>query len=588
MNIDILLTLLTSLLVVVGMVYNRWPPEWLVMAAVAFLMAVGILTPAAALHGFSNSGMLTVGALYVVAAGVQETGALRFITDRVLGRPNSTQKALLHLMPFTSVISAFLNNTPIVAMMMGVVQGWARKFNLPVSRLLLPLSYAAILGGTLTLIGTSTNLVVNGLLQSTLHIPGLHLFAISPVGLAVLIVGTVWMLLFGWRLLPKGKGLLGSLGEAREYSVVMCVEPKGALDNVSIHTGKLRQLVNGFLAEIEREGKLLASVNPDTVIQSGDRLLFVGSAQCAQEVSAIKGLSVDGQAALDLEKHERQFVEVVLSPNSPLVGNTIKKANFRSRYQAIVLAVSRNGQRVEDKPGSIVLKVGDTLLLDAKSDFESRYRHSAEFLLVSLLGKPEKSANAKRAPLALFLLVAMIVIHLLGWISMVGAAIIAAVLMVFTGCLKAERAAKSINGSVLIVIAGALAIGHAITSTGAASWVAAHIIDVAGNSPWLALALVYIVTAIFTEIITNNAAAVLMFPIGLALSNKLGINVMPFAIAIMFAASASFLTPLGYQTNLMVYGPGGYRLVDYFKAGLPMAILIAITSILVIPCFFPF
>lgn len=588
MDINAILTLLAACSVIMGMAFDKWPPEWLILGAVAFLLAADVLTPEQAIQGFANPGMITVAALYVIAAGVQETGALRLITNPILGKPQSTQQALLRLVPFTSFSSALLNNTPIVAMMIGVVQNWGRYLKLSPSRLLLPLSYAAILGGTLTLIGTSTNLVINGLLQSKLDMPSLGFFAITPIGIAVFVVGFVWLLTVGWHFLPDNKGLLQSLDDAREYSVVMQIAPHSPLSGVSVRKAKLRNLSNGYLAEIERGGDLLSAVHQDTILQAGDRLLFIGSAECAQEVRQIKGLEVDGQEPFDLESHDRRYVEVVLSPRSNLVGSTVKDANFRSQYQAVILAVSRNGERIMTKPGEIVLQAGDTLLLDTTQDFENRYRHSCEFLLVSPLGQSEFVETSHKAPLALGLLVTMVIIHLIGWVSMVGAALIVAVLMVFSGCVSPNRAAKSINGPVLIVIAGALAIGHAMSSTGAAGWLADHIADASGHIPWLALFLMYIVTVFFTEIITNNAAAVLMFPVGVALSQQLDVNVLPFAVAIMFAASASFLTPLGYQTNLMVYGPGGYKLKDYIKVGLPMTLLIMVVSLLMIPVVFPF
>jgi di/tricarboxylate transporter len=588
MNLDASLTLLAALSVIVGMALDKWPPEWLVLAAVTFLVAVGVLNSHEALHGFSNPGMITIGALYVVAAGIHKTGALKLITNPVLGQPRSTQTALLRLLPLTSFSSGLLNNTPVVAMMIGVVQDWASSLKLSPSRLLLPLSYAAILGGTMTLIGTSTNLIVNGLLQSELDKPSLGFFSITPIGLAVLVGGLLWMIFLGWRLLPSKKGFLQSLQDSREYSVIMRVTDNGDLQNTSVSHSKLRNLNHGYLAEIERNGRLLPYVDQTTILKAGDRLLFIGTTECAREVRQIKGLEVDGQEFLDLTSYDRRYIEVVLSPHSTVVGQTIKDANFRSTYQAVVLAVSRNGQRITRKPGDIRLRPGDTLLLDTTKDFEKRYRHSWEFLLVSPVGYAENLEQTSKAPWALSLLIGIVAVHLTGLLSMVMAALLGAVSMVFTGCLSPKQAAKSINGSVLIVIAGSLAIGHAMASTGAALWLSGYIIDVCGNSPWLALLAIYITTIFFTEIITNNAAAVLMFPVAVALSQQLEVSVLPFAIAIMFAASASFLTPLGYQTNLMVYGPGEYKLQDYIKAGIPMTLISMSIAVLMIPWVFPF
>lgn len=587
MTPDAILSLVVVSGVLVGLAINRWPPEWLVLAAVSVLLLSGILTPEMAFAGFSNPGMLTVGALYVVAGGVQETGALRFLTDRALGRPAKVSGALSRIMPLASLLSAFLNNTPIVALLIGPVQVWAKKLKLSASRLLLPLSYAAIMGGTLTLIGTSTNLVVDGLLQTREGHPGLGILSIAPVGLAVLAVGTLWMLTVGWRLLPERKGLVQELENPREYSVVMRVLGEGPLVGLTLADANLRHLEHCYLAEIERRGSLLSAVGSDRVLQADDRLIFVGVADCAHEVRGFRGLEMDVRTGLDLEHHQRRLVEVVLSPRAPIVGQTVRSSKFRDQYKAVILAVSRDGERIASKIGDIVLKGGDTLLLETSERFVEVHRYDPAFLLVSTLDTPTPP-NTKRANLALLILLTMVGINLAGVVSIVEAALAAAVLMVFTGCLTPLQAGRSLDGSVLVVIAGSLALGAALTATGAAAWLAAGLMGFSGTHVLLALVLVYLMTIIFTELITNNAAAVLMFPIAVAVSEQLGVSVLPFAVAVMFAASASFLTPLGYQTNLMVYGPGGYKLTDYLKAGFPMTVLTSATAILVIPMVFPF
>ncbi len=587
MPLDALLSLVVIAGVLAGLALNRWPPEWLLLAAVSVLLLTGILTPEEAFAGFSNPGMLTVAALYVVAGGIQETGALRFLTERALGRPTRVPGALGRLMPLTSLLSAFLNNTPIVALLIGPVQVWARKLRLSASHLLLPLSYAAILGGTLTLIGTSTNLVIDGLLQTRTGHPGLGILSIAPVGLAVLAAGTLWMLTFGWRLLPERRSLVQELDNTREYSVIMRVAEGSPLIGQTLADARLRRLQHCYLAEIERRGHLLSAVGSDRVLQAGDRLVFVGIADCAHELRDFGGLEVDVRTGLDLQSHQRRLVEVVLSPRAPIIGQTIRQSHFRDRYKAVILAVSRDGERIASRLGDTELKVGDTLLLETSEQFVAAHRYDPTFLMVSPLESSTPSRTSK-AKLALTLLAALVAANLTGLISVAEAALSAAVLMVFTGCLTPLQAGKSLDGSVLVVIAGSLALGAALTKTGAATWVASTLMGFSGPDAALALLLVYLVTILFTELITNNAAAVLMFPIAQAVSEQLGVSVLPFAVAVMFAASASFLTPLGYQTNLMVYGPGGYRLSDYLKAGAPMTVATGSTAVFMIPLIFPF
>jgi di/tricarboxylate transporter len=290
---------------------------------------------------------------------------------------------------------------------------------------------------------------------------------------------------------------------------------------------------------------------------------------------------------LDVANHQRCLVEVVLGPEFPALGRSIRDSRFRSRFNAVILSVSREGRRVPGKLGDIVFRMGDTLLLEASDQFVEQYRFRRDFLLVSALND-STPPDFSKAPVALAILAGMVLLSATGLLRIMEAAFLAAGAMILLGCITASRARRSVDLPVLVVIAASFALGNAMTVTGAAQWVAELLLGSGNMTPWLALALVYLLTAVFTEVITNNAAAVLMFPIALALSEHMGVDFLPFAIAVMFAASASFITPLGYQTNLMVYGPGRYRFTDYVRIGLPLSLLVGLTAIGLIPLVWPF
>lgn len=561
--------------------------DLVLMAALTLLVVTRILSPASALAGFSNTGVLTIAALYVVAAGLKETGAIQWIARRLLGHPRSVQRAQLRMLVPTGLLSAFANNTAVVAMFIPAVQEWSQRLRIPASKLLLPLSYMAILGGTCTLIGTSTNLVVDGLLRTRLGVD-LGIFDIAWLGLPVLLVGGVYLVFFAGFLLPDRGGVTEDLEKVREYGVEMEVENSGPLVGKNIAEAGLRNLAYGYLAEIERKGRLSTSVGPDWVLEPEDRLYFIGAPECASEIRRIQGLrqAGDNLRKLNLANHQRCLVEVVLGPDFPALGQTVRESQFRTRFNAVILSVSREGRRIPGKLGNIKFRVGDTLLLEASHQFVEHYRFRRDFLLVSAIND-STPPDFRRAPIALGILAGMVVLTATGILDVMGAAFIASGLMIATRCITPSRARRSVDWSVLVAIAASFALGNAMTETGAAPFIANHLVG-ASSSPWLGLLLVYLLTAVFTELITNNAAAVLMFPIALALSTQLGVHFMPFAIAVMFAASASFITPLGYQTNLMVLGPGRYRFGDYVRIGLPLSVLVAAVSLTLIPLIWPF
>nr|WP_301289559.1 SLC13 family permease [Natronocella acetinitrilica] len=563
---------------------TRLAPDMVFLAGLTVLLVAGVLTPSEAFGGLANQGLITVAVLYVVVAGLEQTGGIHWIVHRILGKPRSLAHAQVRVMSPVAFLSAFLNNTPVVAMLIPAVSAWARKFNLPASRLMIPLSYAAILGGTCTLIGTSTNLVINGLILERTPDDGLRMFDLAWVGVPVAIVGMGFILLTSRWLLPDRRPALSQLGDPREYSVEMLVDKDGPLVGRTIEEGGLRHLTGMFLAEIDRDGDVLPAVSPQERLRSGDRLVFVGIVESVVELQKIRGLTpaTDQVFKLHGQRHNRTLVEAVVSGSCPVVGKSIREGQFRSHYDAVVIAVARNGERLRQKVGDIVLQPGDTLLLETRSAFAEQQSNNRDFFLISPIADSAPPRH-DRAPIAIGLLTVMVATVSMGWLSMLEGALLAAAGMLLTRCCTVDRARRSIDWSVLLVIAAAFGLGMALDKTGVATGVAKTVVGLTGDGAWVNLATIYLLTAIFTAVITNNAAAVLMFPIAYAVSGDLGLNFLPFAIAVMLAASASFATPIGYQTNLMVYGPGGYRFADFLRIGLPLNLITGLVAVLVIP-----
>lgn len=562
--------------------------ELIFLGALAVLMITGILDEAAALNGFGNAGMITVGVLYIVVMGLQQTGALELVSQRLLGLPKSSWTAMLRLLLPVSGLSAFLNNTPVVAMFIPVVGDWCRKLRISPSKLMIPLSYGAIFGGVCTLIGTSTNLVVNGLLIDAQQ-PGLKIFDITAVGVPCAIAGITYLMAAQRWLLPDRKAVIDYDDDVRQYTVEMVVPEGSPLIGKTIEQAGLRHLPGLYLGDIERSGRLLPAVGPKELLQAHDQLIFVGVVDSILDLHRFRGIqpATDQVFKLEIPRTERSLIEAVVAHTSPMVGQTIREGRFRTRYKAVVLAVARNGERLSGKLGDIRLRPGDTLLLEASPNFFEQQRISQDFYLISNIPDSEPLRHEK-APLAIAILVAMVLLAAFGWMSMLNAAVVAAAAMLLTKCCSSTRALRSIEWSVLLVIAAALGIGRALESTGAAGAIASTLIGAAGDSPRLALIVVYGITTLLTEVITNNAAAALMFPIALALAERLGVSLMPFAVSIMMGASASFATPIGYQTNLMVYGPGGYKFTDFLRIGIPLNLLFWVVTVTVAPLVYPF
>ena len=570
------------------LMFSRIAPHMVMMGVLTILSVVGILDAKEALSGFSNSGLITVASMFVIAAGIHASGGIDLLVNMALGRPKTVRGALARIFTPVVLLSGFLNNTPVVATMIPAINSWSRKINIPVSKLMIPLSYSAILGGTLTLIGTSTNLVINGQYQEITGNPSLGLFSITAISLPVVIAGIAFMLVFFPRLLPdrSTKDLFANL---KEFTLEVSVAQQGPLVGKTVEQAGLRNLLRVYLVEIERNGTIVTAVPSEERLQGGDRLVFAGDTEAIADLLRINGIvpseNDDHVESLNTDRAERRLVEAVVSPHCDSLGQALRDMRFRDRYGAAVLAVARNGERVKGNLGTIKLTAGDTLLLEARPAFVSRQRYNKDFLLINEL--EETPPRHERAYISWAILAAIVLTATTGLLSMLNASLIGAALMMLTGCCTISQAERSLDLTVIITIAASFSLGIALQKTGAAGYLAHHIIDLSGGTPWLILILTYMTVSLLTETITNNAAAIIMLPIVLEMTEKASLNNEPFIFAIMMAASASFATPLGYQTNLMVYGPGGYRFSDFVKVGLPMNIFIGFMTLSILIAFYP-
>lgn len=589
------------------LVRGRYGTDLVMMGVLTALLLAGVLDIQSAVQGFANPAVITVGMLYVVAAGMRETGAMQMIAARVIGRPKDTRQAQARLIIPVAIMSAFVNNTPIVAMFLPVLQGLARRCKLAASQLYMPLSFASILGGVCTLIGTSTNIVVADALAQAVNAgdiavadgdakPIINMFTLSWVGLPVMIVGVVYMLVFGRRLLPRDPVLDKALAADEPdsdappegYHAALKIVKGSAIAGKTVEDAGLRSLPGLFLSSVDRDDQSIV-VGPNFMLAEGDVLIFVGALDSIVDLQTIRGLEPTGTSSDEpLYRPNLRLHEAVISARSELAGQSIKQAKIRTRFGAAVIAVRRQGQELRGKIGDIELRPGDTLLLEAPKGAAERFADSDNFYLISEREGPA-ALRHERWWVALAILVALVVSITAGWLSPMVAAMTAAGGMILTRCCTGPQARAGVDFQILITIGAAFGIGAAMTSSGVAATIAQFFVDLAGPlGPHALLATVYLVTMAFTMTMTHNAAAILMFPIALSVANGAGIDPMPFVIAIAIAASCEFSSPIGYQTNLMVMGPGNYKWLDYTRFGMPLNMIACALCVIIAPMVWPF
>lgn len=586
-------------LVVVGLVRNLAADALLWGAVVACGLA-GILSLEEMFVGFTNTGMLTIAALYVVAAGVRETGALDLVARMFLQKVRTRRAVMGRMGIVVPVLSAFLNNTPVVAMLIPMLNRWCAKNRVAPSRLLIPVSFMSILGGMTTLIGTSTNLVVHGMMADAVaaspdlahSLRPMALFEIGAVGVPCAVLGVAYLILFSRRLLPERTDMLEEIGTSpREYLVEMKVAEDCRFVGMHVEEAGLRHLHGLYLHEIVRNGELLAPVRPDSLIEAGDVLTFSGIVSTIVDLERLPGLIPVADPGYERQlssKRESMLTEAVVSPTSPLIGRSIIESNFRALYNAAVVAVHRGGARLSGRVGDVVLRSGDTLLMQTGPHFVDAHRNNRDFFLVSGVADSQPPRH-DRAGLSLVFLGLMIVLLTTQLIPTVLAAFLIAGAMIVSRCISVPSARQALELQTLFAIAGAIALGLALLNSGAVQAIAHSTVAMVGQwGPYAVLAALAVLTMLFTEVVTNTAAAALMFPLAVATALDLGVDPRPFVMVVALIASASFLTPIGYQTNLMVYGPGGYRFTDFTRVGLPLSVLLLLAATFLAPMAWPF
>ncbi len=580
-------TLLIVVVAIALMARDLVPPAVAVLGATIIALLAGIVTAEQAFSGFSNPAPLTIAVLYVLAGAASKSGALQPLVGAALDPAEDDRRNLARLLPPVAAASSVLNNTPIVAMLVPEMSSWVARHDKAISRYLMPISFAAILGGTVTLIGTSTNLVVSGLLEAAGFEP-FGFFELTALGAPIAVVGLGALVALAPRLLPTRESTRRELTEAaREFVVELDVVESGPLDGASVEGGGLRHLAGVFLVQVLRGDEIIAPVGPEQRLRGHDRLRFVGKADNVVDLLSLSGLSsrVADETRFDLDRSS--FFEAVVGLSSPLVGRTLRDAQFRNTYQAAVVAIHRAGERIDAKLGDVSLRVGDTLVLLSDPGFRDRWRERRDFLLVSPLGASAPPVLRHRVPVAA-IVAGVIVLASATPVPILNAALLGALAVLGLRILTFGEARNAIDLDVILLIAGGFGLGEAMRVSGLAGVIADGLADTAGRLGAVgALAGIVLATVILTESVSNTAAALIVFPVALATAQGLDLDPRGFAVAVALAASASFLTPVGYQTNVMVYGPGGYRYRDYTRLGLPLTALVVAAIIIGVPLIWP-
>ncbi len=575
----------TIILVFGLMLFTKLAPDFVFLGGMTILMVTGALPVDKVLSGFSSSSVVLVGALFVVIAGLVHTGVMQWIVRYCLGTPKSYNMAIFRLMTPVAALSSFLNNTTVVALFINVVKIWAKKLNVAPSKLLIPLSYASGMGGICTLIGTPPNLLISGFYMDQTH-EQLSIFTPTLAGLFCLTVGILATIAMK-KLIPERTSPEEALKNSQNYTVELLVPSDAKFIGETLKDAGLFQVEGGHIIEIIRFDKeIISPVSEDEFIFGGDRLVFSGQ---VDEILKLRNSHQLVNAAhhvfsVNEVDSNRKLRMANVRFSSSLVGTRMVDTDFEERNNMVLIAIAREGERINQSPREIVIEKGDTLLLECppRSKRESALTPDLQFFESSLIPQ-----EGKKTLTSSLILLAMIICSSLNIIPLLQASFLAAFAMIILRCCSINQARESIDWGLLMVFAGSISLGSAIEYTGIATKIAEGILSVCGSNPMFALAGICFAATFLTEFTSNTATAAIFFPITYQIAVTLGVNPLTFCVALMIAVSSSFATPIGSPTHMMVYGPGGYRFVDFMRIGLPMNFIILAADLFIVPLLFP-
>jgi di/tricarboxylate transporter len=597
MSVDAWLTVGILVATFVALLATRLPPATVFLGALTLTVTFDLAPLGRSLAGFSNPGVLTIGALFMVAAGMYSTGAISLLSEKVIGRPKTMLGAQLKILPPIAVGSAFLNNTPLVAMMIPVIGDLCRSTGLSKGKLYIPLSFVSILGGMCTLIGTATNLIIAGLVLDAISngtggaagLREIMMFDPSWVAVPAMLLGVVLMMATSKWLLPDAAKGAGAVASHRRYGAEFTIPPGSALVGQTLEAAGFAEPVGFELLKLIRADGSSAGIEPDARLEIDDVLVVSSDLDTLARLWTMNGLApLHTLRPMQTERHDHQLVEAVVSPQSMAVGRKVSEFPLpESPFNLTLVAVCRNELPVAGRIEDVQVEVGDVAVLEVDESFFFINAREAQFSLARRLRGYEIQRWHKAATASL-ITAAMITSAAMGWMSMLNAAMLAAGAMLLTGCMTLRIAARSIDYGTLFVLGSAIGVAAAVSASGLAADIAALLTRLGGGDPTAALAVVFVGRIVMANLITNTASAVFLFPIALSIADQLGVNFMPFAIALMTGTVGAAITPAAYQTNLMVYGPGEYSFSDFVKMGVPLTVIVGVITVWLAPVFFPF
>jgi di/tricarboxylate transporter len=591
MSLEILIVLGVLILAVVLFVTEKLPVDLVALLAMGLLLISGIITPGEGLAGFSNAATITVASMFIISAGLFKTGAVSFLGDLAMRVfKNGFWVGMIFMMVITALLSAFINNTPVIAIFLPILLGVARETGFSASKILMPISFASMFGGVCTLIGTSTNILVSSIAEKN-DVRPFTMFEFTPLGLIFFVAGTAYMLAVGIKLIPdrRGEGDLVEEFKLGEYLAEVVLLPGSASADKSIREAPVVHDLDITILRIEREGNRFDLPTAGLVLKENDVLLIRADLDELRRLLDREGIQFKPQtkwADSNLASADYRLIEAVIDPGSRLVGSTLKRSNFRERYGAAVLAIRHGGQVLREKLSETVLKAGDVLLIEIRQDYVGTFRRSRDFIITSEM-QPTEFRRSK-AVIAVTIVAGVVLAAALNIAPIVVTAVVGAIALILLQCITIDEAYEAIDWKIIFLLAGVLSLGIALERSGAAAILSANMLKYIGAlGPIALVSAFYFITSALTETMSNNATAALLAPIAIVTAESLGASPMPFLMAITFAASSSFLTPVGYQTNTMIYGPGQYKFTDFVKVGGPLNLIFWILATIFIPMFWP-